>query len=161
MLLDSPDVGRAARRATAPAPDPDALDSDDPINIQYTSGTTGFPKGATLSHHNILNNGFFVGEGCGYDEHDRVCIPVPFYHCFGMVMGNLGCTTHGAAMVDPARPRSSPGAVLEAVQEERCTCLYGVPTMFIAELSHPDFGDFDLSSRCAPGSWPARRARSR
>jgi fatty-acyl-CoA synthase len=122
-----------------------ALDSDDAINIQYTSGTTGFPKGATLSHHNILNNAFFVGEGCGYDERDRVCIPVPFYHCFGMVMGNLGCTTHGATMVVP-EAAFEPGAVLETVQEERCTSLYGVPTMFIAELSHPEFERFNLSS---------------
>jgi fatty-acyl-CoA synthase len=121
------------------------LDSDDAINIQYTSGTTGFPKGATLSHHNILNNAFFVGEGCSYDEHDRVCIPVPFYHCFGMVMGNLGCTTHGATMVVP-EAAFDPIAVLETVQEERCTSLYGVPTMFIAQLSHPRFGDYDLSS---------------
>src|SRR3954454_4096774 len=121
------------------------LDFDDPINIQYTSGTTGSPKGATLSHHNILNNGFFVGEFCRYTEEDRVCIPVPFYHCFGMVMGNLGCVTHGSCMVVPA-PAFEPGAVLEAVQEERCTSLYGVPTMFIAELAHPDFGSFDLSS---------------
>src|SRR5215204_3675039 len=122
-----------------------ALDFDDPINIQYTSGTTGSPKGATLSHHNILNNGFFVGEFCGYTEPDRVCIPVPFYHCFGMVMGNLGCVTHGACMVVPA-PAFEPGATLEAVAEERCTSLYGVPTMFIAELEHPDFDDFDLDS---------------
>jgi fatty-acyl-CoA synthase len=121
------------------------LDFDDPINIQYTSGTTGFPKGATLSHHNILNNGYFVAEFCRYTEDDRVCIPVPFYHCFGMVMGNLGCITHGAAMVVPA-PAFEPRAVLEAVQEERCTSLYGVPTMFIAELAHPDFASFDLSS---------------
>jgi fatty-acyl-CoA synthase len=118
---------------------------DDPINIQYTSGTTGFPKGATLSHHNILNNGFFVGEGCGYTHADRVCIPVPFYHCFGMVMGNLGCTSHGACMVIPA-PSFEPEATLRAVQDERCTSLYGVPTMFIAELEHPRFGEFDLSS---------------
>jgi fatty-acyl-CoA synthase len=118
---------------------------DDPINIQYTSGTTGFPKGATLSHHNILNNGFFVGEGCGYTEQDRVCIPVPYYHCFGMVMGNLACTSHGACMVIPA-PAFDPEATLRAVQDERCTSLYGVPTMFIAELEHPDFGDYDLSS---------------
>ncbi len=121
------------------------LDFDDPINIQYTSGTTGFPKGATLSHHNILNNGFFVGEACGYDERDRVCIPVPFYHCFGMVMGNLGAMTHGAAMVVPG-PSFDAGAVLEAVQAERCTSLYGVPTMFIAELEHPGFGSYDLGS---------------
>ena len=117
----------------------------DAINIQYTSGTTGFPKGATLSHRNILNNGFLVGEGCGYDEHDRVCVPVPFYHCFGMVMGNLGCTTHGAAIVVPS-PSFEPRAVLEAVQEERCTSLYGVPTMFIAILADPDFEQFELGS---------------
>jgi fatty-acyl-CoA synthase len=121
------------------------LDADDPINIQYTSGTTGFPKGATLTHHNILNNGYFTGEGCGYTEHDRVCIPVPLYHCFGMVLGNLGCTTHGATIVYPA-PGFEPAATLEAVEAERCTSLYGVPTMFIAELAHPDFGRFDLSS---------------
>ena len=121
------------------------LQFDDPINIQYTSGTTGFPKGATLSHHNILNNGFFIGEGCRYDERDRVCIPVPFYHCFGMVLGNLACTTHGAAMVVPA-PSFDPEATLRTVQDERCTSLYGVPTMFIAELAHPDFHRFDLSS---------------
>ena len=122
-----------------------SLGFDDPINIQYTSGTTGFPKGATLTHHNILNNGFFVGEGCRYTEADRVCIPVPFYHCFGMVLGNLACTTHGAAMVVPA-PAFDPVATLETVQSERCTSLYGVPTMFIAELALPDFGRFDLSS---------------
>jgi fatty-acyl-CoA synthase len=118
---------------------------DDPINIQYTSGTTGFPKGATLSHHNILNNGYFVGEGCRYTEQDRVCVPVPFYHCFGMVMGNLGSTTHGACIVIPA-PGFDPAATLAAVQAERCTSLYGVPTMFIAELALPDFGGYDLSS---------------
>jgi fatty-acyl-CoA synthase len=121
------------------------LDRDDPINIQYTSGTTGFPKGATLSHHNILNNGYFVAEGCGYTERDRVCIPVPFYHCFGMVMGNLGCTTHGATMVVPA-PAFDPLATLHAIESERCTSLYGVPTMFIAQLAHPDFHRFDLTS---------------
>jgi fatty-acyl-CoA synthase len=118
---------------------------DDAINIQYTSGTTGFPKGATLSHHNILNNGYFVAEGCRYTEADRVCIPVPLYHCFGMVMGNLGCTTHGATIVYPA-PSFDPLATLETIEAERCTSLYGVPTMFIAELAHPDFGRFDLSS---------------
>jgi fatty-acyl-CoA synthase len=118
---------------------------DEPINIQYTSGTTGFPKGAVLSHHNILNNGYFVGEGCGYSERDRVCIPVPFYHCFGMVLGNLACTTHGACMVIPA-PAFDPVATLAAVESERCTSLYGVPTMFIAELEHERFGEFDLSS---------------
>src|SRR3954468_20990098 len=121
------------------------LAPDDPINIQYTSGTTGAPKGATLSHLNILNNGFLVGEGCRYTEADRVCIPVPFYHCFGMVMGNLGALTHGACMVIPA-PAFDPGATLEAVQAERCTSLYGVPTMFIAELDHHGFAAFDLSS---------------
>jgi fatty-acyl-CoA synthase len=118
---------------------------DDPINIQYTSGTTGFPKGATLSHHNILNNGFFIGEGCRYTEHDRVCIPVPFYHCFGMVLGNLACTTHGACIVIPA-PGFDPALTLAAVQAEKCTSLYGVPTMFIAELALPDFASYDLSS---------------
>ncbi|MFD4250166.1 AMP-binding protein [Amycolatopsis thermoflava] len=121
------------------------LSADDPINIQYTSGTTGFPKGATLSHHNILNNGFFVGELCHYTEADRVCIPVPFYHCFGMVMGNLAATTHGACMVIPA-PSFEPKATLQAVEAERCTSLYGVPTMFIAELAEPGFEDYDLSS---------------
>jgi fatty-acyl-CoA synthase len=122
-----------------------SLDPDDAINIQYTSGTTGFPKGATLSHHNVLNNGFFVAEALGLREHDRVCIPVPFYHCFGMVMGNLGCTTHGAAMIIPGEAFEAL-AVLEAVQAERCTALYGVPTMFIAELDHPRFAEFDLRS---------------
>ncbi len=121
------------------------LSFDEPINIQYTSGTTGFPKGATLSHHNILNNGYFVAEGCGYTEADRVCIPVPLYHCFGMVMGNLGCTTHGATIVYPA-PTFDPLATLQTIEAERCTSLYGVPTMFIAQLAHPDFGSFDLSS---------------
>jgi fatty-acyl-CoA synthase len=118
---------------------------DDPINIQYTSGTTGFPKGATLSSHNILNNGFFVGELCGYTEEDRICVPVPFYHCFGMVMGNLASTSHGACVVIPA-PGFDPSATLAAVAAERCTSLYGVPTMFIAELGAPDFASHDLSS---------------
>src|ERR1700761_7098306 len=121
------------------------LSADDPINIQYTSGTTGFPKGATLSHHNILNNGFFVGELCRYTEADRICIPVPFYHCFGMVMGNLAATSHGSCMVIPA-PGFDPAATLRAVQDEHCTSLYGVPTMFIAELALPGFGDYDLTS---------------
>jgi fatty-acyl-CoA synthase len=117
-----------------------SLEFDDPINLQYTSGTTGFPKGATLTHHNILNNGYFVARACKYSEHDRVCIPVPFYHCFGMVMGNLGCTTHGATMVIPGEA-FDPLAVLETVREEKCTSLYGVPTMFIAELDHPRFAE--------------------
>lgn len=122
-----------------------SLQFDEPINIQYTSGTTGFPKGATLSHHNILNNGFFIGEGLRYTENDRVCIPVPFYHCFGMVLGNLACTTHGACIVVPGEAYD-PVAVLETVQAERCTSLYGVPTMFIGELEHPRFSEFDLST---------------
>jgi fatty-acyl-CoA synthase len=121
------------------------LHHDEPINIQYTSGTTGFPKGATLTHRNLLNNGYFVGEGVGYSELDRVCIPVPFYHCFGMVMGNLACSSHGAAMVIPA-PSFDAQATLAACADERCTSLYGVPTMFIAELDHPRFQEFDLSS---------------
>jgi len=136
------DAGRRADRGALGAIE---LSADDPINIQYTSRTTGFPKGATLSHHNILNNGYFVGELCHYTHEDKICIPVPFYHCFGMVMGNLAATSHGAAMVIPA-PSFDPVATLEAVQAERCTSLYGVPTMFIAELAVPDFGRFDLSS---------------
>jgi fatty-acyl-CoA synthase len=130
------------------------LTFDDPINIQYTSGTTGFPKGATLSHHNILNNGYFVGEGMSYSEQDRICVPVPFYHCFGMVMGNLASTSHGACVVIPA-PGFDPAATLRAVQDERCTSLYGVPTMFIAELALADFADYDLSTLrtgCMAGS---------
>jgi fatty-acyl-CoA synthase len=122
-----------------------SLQFDDPINIQYTSGTTGFPKGATLTHHNILNNGFFIGEALKYSERDRVCIPVPFYHCFGMVLGNLACTTHGATMVIPAEA-FDPVATMETVERERCTSLYGVPTMFIAELEHPRFKEFDFST---------------
>ena len=121
------------------------LQCDDPINVQFTSGTTGFPKGATLSHHNILNNGFFVGEQIGLTAQDRICIPVPLYHCFGMVMGNLAAISHGAAMVYPSEGFEAE-AVLETVAAERCTALYGVPTMFIAELNHPDFARFDLSS---------------
>jgi fatty-acyl-CoA synthase len=135
---DDVDPGELAAREEATA-------NTDAINIQYTSGTTGAPKGATLSHRNILNNGFLVGEGCRYTPEDRVCIPVPFYHCFGMVMGNLGAVTHGATMVIPA-PAFDPEATLRAVADERCTSLYGVPTMFIAELDHPDFATFDLSS---------------
>jgi fatty-acyl-CoA synthase len=148
VLLGSPEwqaLLDAGRRLDRGALDTIELDTDDPINIQYTSGTTGFPKGATLSHHNILNNGFFVGELCNYTEADRICIPVPFYHCFGMVMGNLSATSHGACMVIPA-PAFDPVATLEAVQAERCTSLYGVPTMFIAELSAPGFASYDLSS---------------
>ncbi|HET6705434.1 AMP-binding protein [Amycolatopsis sp.] len=141
LLLEAGRGGDPARLAQAQA----ALSPDDPINIQYTSGTTGFPKGATLSHHNILNNGYFVGALCGYTADDRVCIPVPVYHCFGMVMGNLACTSHGATMVIPAQG-FDPEATLKAVQQERCTSLYGVPTMFIAELNHPGFADYDLAS---------------
>ncbi len=121
------------------------LQPDDPINIQYTSGTTGLPKGVTLSHRNILNNGFFVGELLGYTEHDRICVPVPFYHCFGMVMGNLGATTHGACVVIPA-PAFDPAATLRACAQEQCTSLYGVPTMFISMLDVPDFASYDLSA---------------
>jgi fatty-acyl-CoA synthase len=123
----------------------ETLDFDDAINIQYTSGTTGAPKGATLSHHNILNNGYFVGLGCGYTAADRICVPVPLYHCFGMVMGNLAAVTHGASVVYP-EVAFDPRATLEAVAAERCTSLYGVPTMFIAQLQHPDFLGFDLTS---------------
>ena len=123
----------------------DTLQFDDPINIQFTSGTTGNPKGATLSHHNILNNGFFVGEAIGLGEADRLCIPVPLYHCFGMVMGNLGCLTHGATMIYPS-DAFEPLAALETLAEERCTGMYGVPTMFIAVLDHPRFGEFDLTT---------------
>src|SRR5207253_748034 len=150
ILLGSPEwdsliAGAASVPAEALRERMAGLQFDDPINIQYTSGTTGFPKGATLSHHNILNNGFFIGERLGYSERDRVCIPVPFYHCFGMVLGNLACTTHGACMVVPAEA-FEPVATMETVQAERCTALYGVPTMFIAELEHPDFSTFDFSS---------------
>jgi fatty-acyl-CoA synthase len=122
-----------------------SLQFDDAINIQYTSGTTGFPKGATLSHHNILNNGYFIGEALHYSERDRICIPVPFYHCFGMVLGNLACTTHGSCMVVPGESYDAL-AVMQTVQAERCTSLYGVPTMFIGELDHPRFAEFDFSS---------------
>jgi fatty-acyl-CoA synthase len=133
--------GDAAMLAAAQA----TLSADDPINIQYTSGTTGFPKGATLSHHNILNNGYFVGQLCGYTEADRICVPVPLYHCFGMVMGNLAATSHGACLVYPA-PAFEPAATLSAVEQERCTSLYGVPTMFIAMLADAGFDSHDLSS---------------
>ena len=137
-------LGRAAEREQLAAL-AGRLQFDDPINIQFTSGTTGFPKGATLTHHNILNNGFFISETMKFTEHDRVCIPVPLYHCFGMVIGNLGCLTHGAAMVYPSEG-FDPLATLETIEAERCTAVYGVPTMFIAEMDHPDFAKFDLSS---------------
>jgi fatty-acyl-CoA synthase len=140
-LLASGD-GVAAERLAERARE---LDFDQPINIQYTSGTTGFPKGATLSHHNILNNGFFIGETLGYTEADRVCLPVPFYHCFGMVLGTLAAVTHGACIVIPSEGFEA-RATLEAVAAERCTSLYGVPTMFIAELGDPEFASYDLTS---------------
>jgi fatty-acyl-CoA synthase len=139
LLRDGRDVSEDALAALE-----SRLQFDDPINIQYTSGTTGFPKGATLSHHNILNNGFFVGETVKYTPEDRVCIPVPFYHCFGMVLGNLACTTHGACIVVPGEAFDA-DAVLRVTEQERCTSLYGVPTMFIAELEHPGFEQYDLS----------------
>ncbi|MDP9189172.1 MAG: AMP-binding protein, partial [Actinomycetota bacterium] len=142
VYLDSGEWQALLAGADAELPD---RQFDEPINIQYTSGTTGSPKGATLSHHNILNNGFFVGEFCRYTEEDRVCIPVPFYHCFGMVMGNLACSLTGACIVYPAAA-FDPLATLEAVAGERATSLYGVPTMFIAELEHPRFSEFDMSS---------------
>jgi fatty-acyl-CoA synthase len=138
LVATPPDAAALAQRAAA-------LTFDDPIDIQYTSGTTGAPKGATLSHHNLLNNGFFVGELLDYTEADRICLPVPFYHCFGMVMGNLAATSHGACMVIPAAG-FDPAATLAAVEQERCTSLYGVPTMFIAELADPSFPARDLSS---------------
>jgi fatty-acyl-CoA synthase len=140
LLAAGDDVAEAALRERGAT-----LSFDDAINLQYTSGTTGFPKGATLSHHNILNNGFFVGELIAYSEADRICIPVPFYHCFGMVMGNLAATSHGACMVIPA-PGFDPDATLRAVAEERCTSLYGVPTMFIAMLGCETFGTVELDS---------------
>jgi fatty-acyl-CoA synthase len=121
------------------------LEPDDPINIQYTSGTTGYPKGATLSHRNILNNGYLTTELIGFTEEDRLCIPVPFYHCFGMVMANLGCTSHGATMVIPAAG-FDPGVTLDAISKERCTAVYGVPTMFIAMQHHPSYAGHDLAS---------------
>ncbi|WP_307782005.1 AMP-binding protein [Streptomyces sp. MBT65] len=144
VYIGDPSWDALLSRSTGGEPYPE-LSCDDPINIQYTSGTTGFPKGATLSHHNILNNGYFVGELIAYTEQDRVCIPVPFYHCFGMVMGNLAATSHGACIVIPAAS-FDPAATLKAVEQERCTSLYGVPTMFIAELNLPDFATYDLSS---------------
>ncbi|SFV09199.1 AMP-binding protein [Pseudoduganella namucuonensis] len=140
-LLAEPDAAHLERLAAVQA----GLQFDDPVNIQFTSGTTGAPKGATLTHHNILNNGFFIGEAMRLGDKDRLCIPVPLYHCFGMVLGNLACVTHGAAMVFPGES-FDPRAVLETVQAERCTGLHGVPTMFIAILDHPEFGDYDLST---------------
>jgi fatty-acyl-CoA synthase len=140
FLSGAESVGPAALAERAAS-----LDFDDVINVQYTSGTTGFPKGAMLTHHNILNNGFWVGERMRLTHRDRLCIPVPFYHCFGMVLANLACVTHGATMVLPA-PHFSPLATLEAVTRERCTALHGVPTMFIAELDHPQFRAFGLST---------------
>ena len=140
VLAMGAEAGHDAVAALAPR-----LQFDDPINIQFTSGTTGSPKGATLTHHNILNNGFFIGEAMALTEADRICIPVPLYHCFGMVLGNLACMTHGAAMVYPS-DAFEPLATLETVAAARCTGLYGVPTMFIAQLEHARFADFDLSS---------------
>jgi len=140
-FLDNADQISAEQLSTVQA----SLDIHDPINIQYTSGTTGFPKGAALSHHNILNNGFFVAESMKFTDQDRLVIPVPLYHCFGMVMGNLGCITHGAAMIYPDEG-FEPQSVLTAVAEERATALFGVPTMFIAEMEHPEFEQYDLSS---------------
>jgi fatty-acyl-CoA synthase len=145
--MNFPDVLEAGRHANRDRLEElkKSLQPDDPINIQFTSGTTGFPKGATLTHFNILNNGFFIGEAMKLTEHDRLCIPVPLYHCFGMVLGNLACVTHGAAMIYPA-DSFDPLSVMQTVQEEKCTALHGVPTMFIAELDHPDFDKFDFST---------------
>ena len=140
--LLAPASARERRRLTTVGA---TLSADQPVNIQFTSGTTGAPKGATLTHHNLLNNGYFVAEAMQFTAADRLCIPVPLYHCFGMVLGNLACMTHSAAMVYPGEGFDA-GAVLEAVQVERCTALHGVPTMFIATLDHPDFGRYDLSS---------------
>jgi len=154
-LMAEPRADQLAQLATLGA----ALQFDDPVNIQFTSGTTGSPKGATLTHHNILNNGFFIGEAMKLTHIDRLCIPVPLYHCFGMVLGNLACVTHGAAMVFPGEG-FEPKSVLETVQAERCTGLHGVPTMFIALLSIPTSAS-TTCRRCAPGSWPARPARPR
>ena len=140
LLADGERVGEADLAAVEAT-----LHPDDPINVQFTSGTTGAPKGATLSHRNILNNGYFTGLMLRYTEHDRVCAPVPFYHCFGMVLANLACLAHGACLVAPGA-NFDPLATLQAVEAERCTSLYGVPTMFIAQLEHERFGELDLSS---------------
>ncbi|HET6502909.1 MAG TPA: AMP-binding protein [Amycolatopsis sp.] len=148
VILGTPGWDRLATGSENPAAVAAALstlDRDDPINIQYTSGTTGFPKGATLSHHNILNNGFFVTEVQRFTERDRLCVQVPFYHCFGMVMGNLGCLAHGSCVVIPA-PSFDAEATMRAIDQEKCTALYGVPTMYIAILDHPRFADYDFSS---------------
>ena len=150
VYTDTDDLGDLIDQGSGQPPDAVAvrlarLTPQDPINIQYTSGTTGFPKGATLSHRNILNNGYFTTELINFSEHDRLAIPVPFYHCFGMVMGNLGCTSHGATMVIPA-PAFDPELTLRTIQDERCTGVYGVPTMFIAMQRHPEFGAYDLST---------------
>ena len=126
------------------------LQFDDPVNIQYTSGTTGSPKGATLSHHNILNNGYFVGEVLRYTDRDRICLPVPFYHCFGCVLGNMAAVTHGSAVVVPGES-FDPDATLQAIQDHGCTSIYGVPTMFIAQLDHPHFGDVRLERQVPAG----------
>ena len=149
IYFDTDDWARLLAAGTSVSDDDliargESLNPDDPINIQYTSGTTGSPKGATLSHRSILNNALFVGEACAYTEDDRICIPVPFYHCFGMVMGNLACSVFGATMVVPSAS-FDPAAVLSALQDEKCTSLYGVPTMFVAELGHEDLTSFDLS----------------
>ena len=148
VLLDSDRWDKLAGTETDPTALREiaaTLDRRDPVNIQYTSGTTGYPKAATLSHRNILNNGYLVGELLAYSERDRICVPVPFYHCFGMVMGNLAATSHGACIVIPSSA-FEPAAALRAVQAERCTSLYGVPTMFIAELGLPEFADYELGS---------------
>jgi fatty-acyl-CoA synthase len=155
VLDERPQPGTRPWSALLRPPEPEALarlqavestlSFDDAVNIQFTSGTTGAPKGATLTHHNIVNNGYFVGRAMGLSEHDRLCIPVPFYHCFGMVLGNLACVSHGACMVIPGAGFDAL-ETLQAVAEERCTALHGVPTMFIAELEHPRFAEFDLSS---------------
>jgi fatty-acyl-CoA synthase len=154
LLADGHDVAEADLEAIEAT-----LEPGDPINVQFTSGTTGAPKGATLSHRNILNNGYFTGRTLRYSEDDRVCVPVPFHHCFGMVVGNLACLTHGACLVVPGAS-FDPLATLRIVERERCTSLYGVPTMFIAQLEHPRSGDFNLFS-LRTGIMAALPARSR